>query len=203
MKILSSAICFLLFSAVALAQQPSPDAAKPAASKAPAAAAEGPEITPSPAHPITLEQTRKMFELMNFQKSMDGMMNQIIASQDQQAPFIPTAVWDDFRSSFQSTDFVALFLPVYQKYISTEDAAKSLEFYETPAGHHMLQVMPPMMSDIYKLAGQKGQEIGQAVVQRHMAEIQAAAKKYQEDHAAPSAPASAPPASSDKPASPK
>jgi hypothetical protein len=202
MKKFSSAICVLLLSAAAFAQQPAPAAAKTDAP--PAAAKPAVDSIPPPAHPITLEQTKKMFEVMNFQKSMDAMMNQIISSQTQQAPFIPQSVWDDFRTSFQKTDFVALFLPVYQKYLSAEDAAKSLEFYETPAGKHMLQAMPPMMADIYKIASQKGQEIGQAVADRHMPEIQAAAKKYQEDHSEQEAPITTvePPANA-KPDSPK
>jgi uncharacterized protein len=202
MKFFCSAVCFLVLSTSAFAQQPANAASSPTTTSA------KPEIAP-PAHPITLEQTRKMFELMDFQNMMDGMMNQMIAIQNQQAPFIPPAVWDDFRATFKKTDFVTLFLPVYQKYLSEEDAAKSLEFYETPAGRRMLRSMPLMMGDISSVAGQKGQEIGQAVVQRHMDEIKAAAKKYQDEHASPAAtpsseaPATAPPPAAAKPDSPK
>ncbi len=142
-----------------------------------------------------------MFDLMNFQKTMDGMMNQMISMQNQQAPFIPQSVWDDFRATFKATDFVSLFLPVYQKYLSEEDAAKSIEFYQTPAGRRMLEAMPLMMADISAVAGQKGEEIGHSVVERHMPEIQAAAKKYQEEHATPQPSGSAP--ATAKPDSPR
>ena len=197
MRVIYAASCFLLLSTVAIAQQPAP---APATGDATAQAA--PAVTP-PAHPITLEQTTKMFELMDFQHTMDSIMNQMISMQSRQVPFMPTSVWDDFRDTFKKTDFVTLFLPVYQKYLSEEDAAKSLEFYETPSGRRMLRAMPLMMGDISTIAGQKGQEIGQAVVQRHMDEIQAAAKKYQQDHPSPDQPSSAPGAGTPKPDSQK
>lgn len=181
MKLLLAAICCVALSTASFGQNAAPDQAGSATS---ADATAAPKVTP-PAHPITLEQTRKMFELMNFQTTMDSMMNQMISIQNQQAPFIPQSVWDDFRTTFKKTDFISLFLPVYQKYLSEEDAAKSLEFYETPAGRRMLRAMPLMMADISGVAGQKGEEIGHTVVERHMPEIQAAAKKYQQEHASP------------------
>ena len=196
MRVIYAACCFLLLSTVALAQQPAPETAPGSAAQAATA------VTP-PAHPITLEQTTKMFELMDFQKTMDSIMNQMIAMQTRQVPFMPASVWDDFRETFKKTDFVTLFLPVYQKYLSEEDAAKSLEFYETPSGKRMLRAMPLMMGDISTIAGQKGQEIGQAVIQRHMDEIQAAAKKYQQEHPSQDEPSSGPAAGAPKPDSPK
>ncbi len=197
MRLLFAAICCVALSTASFAQTAAPNGQQGMAPGNPAGA---PDITP-PAHPITVDQTRKMFELMNFQKTMDGMMNQMISMQNQQAPFIPQSVWDDFRSTFKQTDFVSLFLPVYQKYLSEEDAAKSIEFYQTPAGRRMLEAMPLMMADISSVAGQKGEEIGHSVVERHMPEIQAAAKKYQEEHAAPQPSGSAP--TTPKPDSPR
>ena len=141
-----------------------------------------------PAHPITMAQTRQMFALMNFDKMVDQMMQQMIAMQTDQAPYIPTTVWDDFRVTFRKTDFVEVFLPVYQKYISEEDAEKSLEFYQTPAGQHMLKAMPPMMVEVSTLGAQKGQEIARSVLDRHMDEIKAAEKKYEEQKQSAPAP---------------
>jgi hypothetical protein len=145
----------------------------------------GVEVTP-PAHPITLEQTREMFALMNFDKMMDELMQQMIAKQSEQAPFIPAAVWDDMRDTFRKTDFIAAFLPVYQKYISEEDARASLAFYKTPAGQHMLKAMPPMMMEVSAIGSQKGQDIAHQVFERHADEIKEAARKYQEQQKQPS-----------------
>jgi hypothetical protein len=139
-----------------------------------------------PAHPITIEQTREMYELMGFKKMMNGMLTQTISMQKQQAPFVPQDVWTDLQTSFDNVDYVTVFQPIYAKYLSEEDAAKSLEFYRTPAGRHMLEVMPPLMHDIMLASQQKGQEVGRQVIDRHRAEIEAAQKKYQQEHEAQS-----------------
>ncbi len=134
-----------------------------------------------PAHPITTAQTREMFELMGYKKLMDNMLNQTIAMQKQQAPFVPADVWTDFQNSFSNIDYVSLLQPIYAKYISEEEAAKSLEFYRTPAGRHMLESMPMLMRDIMVASQQNGQKIGHEVIERHRAEIEAAQKKYQQE----------------------
>jgi uncharacterized protein len=150
------------------------------------------ENTP-PAHPITVEQTREMYELMGFKKTMNGMLMQTIAMQKQQAPFVPQDVWTDLQTSFDKVDYVSIFQPIYAKYLSQEDAAKALEFYRTPAGRHMLEVMPQLMHDIMLASQQKGQQVGREVIDRHRAEIEAAQKKYQQEHEPqPAAPASGP-----------
>jgi hypothetical protein len=193
MRILYMLACAAALTAPAWGQQAAPSAKSTAASAATAQPA-------PPAHPITLEQTRKMFQLMDFNVSMDSMMDRMISMQSQQAPFIPASVWDDMRATFKKTDFVVLFLPTYQKYLSEYDAQQAIEFYSTPAGKHMLKSLPLMMADVSTVASQKGQEIARGVIDRHMDEIQAAQKKYQEQApAGGDAPAPAPaPAESPK-----
>lgn len=154
--------------------------------------ASGSETTP-PAHPITIEQTREMYDLMGFKKTMNGMLMQTIAMQKQAAPFVPQDVWTDLQTSFDNVDYVSIFQPIYAKYLSQEDAAKSLEFYRTPAGRHMLEIMPPLMHDIMLASQQKGQQVGREVIDRHRTEIEAAQKKYQQEHEPqPTTPASGP-----------
>ncbi len=138
------------------------------------------EITP-PAHPITVTQTREMFDLMGFQKLLNGNLTQMISMQKQSAPFVPEDVWTDLQTSFDKTDYVALFQPVYAKYLSQEDATKALEFYRTPAGRHVVETMPPLMHDIMVVAQQNGQKVGREVIDRHRPEIEAAQKKYQQE----------------------
>ena len=177
-----------------------PKSAAPGAATAPAtganaASSASTQATP-PAHPITIDQTREMYDLMGFKNTMNGMLMQTIAMQKQAAPFVPEDVWTDLQTSFGNVDYVSIFQPIYAKYLSQEDAAKSLEFYRTPAGHHMLEVMPPLMHDIMLASQQKGQQVGREVIDRHRTEIEAAQKKYQQEHEPqPAAPASGPGAS--------
>ncbi len=157
-------------------------ASAPSSRPASSTAATGQNEAPTPpAHPITQAQTREMFELMGYKKLMDNMLNQTIAMQKQQAPFVPADVWTDFQTTFSNVDYVALLQPIYAKYISEDEAAKSLEFYRTPAGRHMLESMPMLMRDIMVTSQQNGQKIGREVIDRHRPEIEAAQKKYQQE----------------------
>ena len=155
-----------------------------------------------PAHPITMDQTRELLNLMNYKNLEQANWSQMIALNKRAAPFIPDDVWTDVQSNINSIDYPALMQPIYAKYLSTEDAAKALEFYSTPAGKRVLQAFPPMLGESVGAAQQKGREVGRDAIDKHRPEIEAAQKKYQAEHAPPAgstAPgAGAPPA----PASP-
>jgi uncharacterized protein len=167
----------ILLSPFTFAQQSPSQPPQHAAAKKQAGSASGTTSAP-PAHPITLEQTKEMFELMHFRSTMLGMLHANLQEQRQRAPFIPEDVWQDFEMSFGKADFIPVFLPVYQKYLSQEDAAKALEFYRTPTGQHVLAVMPGLMQDVGAAAQTKGDQIAQAVFERHHQEIEDAQKRF-------------------------
>jgi uncharacterized protein len=75
-----------------------------------------------------------------------------------------------------------LMQPIYAKYLSTEDAAKALEFYRTPAGKRVLQSMPQMLGESVSAAQQKGRQAGRDAIEKHRPEIEVAQKKYQAEH---------------------
>jgi hypothetical protein len=144
-----------------------------------------------PAHPITLEQTKEMFQLMHFHETMLSMLHANLQAQRERAPFVPEDVWQDFETSFGRADFIPVFLPVYRRYLSEEDAARALDFYRTPAGQHVLAVMPPLMQDVATAAQAKGEEIAQEVFERHHDEIEAAQKKFNQQGTPPENPPAA------------
>lgn len=171
----------------AFAQQPASPPASSAA-KSQREAKQTPRIAP-PAHPITLAQTEEMFRLMHFQATMQATLRATLERERERAPFIPEDVWQDFEASFAKADFIPVYLPVYQKYLSQEDAAKAIEFYRTPAGQHTLSVLPDLIQDVGEAAQKKGEEIARQVFERHHQEIEDAARKYQEQNAPPPPPA--------------
>jgi hypothetical protein len=160
-----------------------------------------------PAHPVTLEQTRELLDLMGYKKMEQNNWSQMIAMNKQAAPFIPEDVWTDVQTNINGIDYPSLMQPIYAKYLSTEDAAKALDFYRTPAGKRVLQAFPPMLGESVGAAQQKGRQVGRDAIDKHRPEIEEAQKKYQAEHAPPAgstAPgAGAPPAqASPAPASP-
>ena len=135
-----------------------------------------------PAHPITLAQTRELLDLMNYKKIEDSNWSQMISMNRQAAPFIPEDVWTDVQSNVNGIDYPALMQPIYAKYLSQEDAEKALVFYRTPAGKRVLQSMPPLLGESVAASQQKGRQLGREAIEKHRPEIEAAQKKYQEEH---------------------
>jgi hypothetical protein len=151
-----------------------------------------------------LEQTRELLTLMDYKKMEQNNWSQMIAMNKQAAPFIPQDVWTDVQTNINAIDYPSLMQPIYAKYLSTEDAAKALDFYRTPVGKRVLEAFPPMLGESVGAAQQKGRQVGRDAIDKHRPEIEAAQKKYQAEHAPPAgstAPgAGAPPSPSTGPA---
>jgi hypothetical protein len=154
-----------------------------------------------PAHPITMEQTRELLNLMNYKEMEQNNWSEMIAMNKRAAPFIPDDVWTDVQTNISGIDYPSLMQPIYAKYLSQEDAAKALVFYGTPAGKRVLQAFAPMLGESVGAAQKKGREVGREAIQKHQAEIEAAQKKYQAEHAPPAG-STAPGAEPAQPASP-
>lgn len=203
MKCFPSAICgFLLVlpitAGTGLAQSTTPSGATHAGSSASTTQTAPASATPSsersigtlnpgaptpPAHPITMEQTRELLDLMNYKKIEDNNWSQMITMNKQAAPFIPQDVWTDVQSGISGIDYPVLMQPIYAKYLSQEDAAKALVFYRTPEGRRVLQSMPPILGESVAASQQKGRQVGRDAIEKHRPEIEAAQKKYQAEHA--------------------
>ena len=180
MKILQTAACTVVFTVSAIAQQ----AAKPAtpASQQPSSAAAEPAIKP-PANPITPAQIKEMQELTGapaMQKRIVSNAMQFYRSQF--PPYIPQDVVDDLQKSLENADLESHAAEIYPKYLSTEDAAKVIEFYKSPAGQHLVTAQPYMMTEMQRSSVQIAQQTAKDVIERHKPEIEAAQQKYMQEH---------------------
>jgi hypothetical protein len=184
MKIFQMTACAMVLSTSAFAQQASTPAAHPATS-APAhsaSASEAPSIPP-PANPITAAQIKEMEQVTGVKE----MQKRIVSSamqyyRSQFPPFMPQDVIEDLSKSLESADLNAQATTVYPKYVSTEDAAKIIEFYKTPTGQRMIAAQPEMMTEMQRSAIQIAQQTAKDVIERHKPEIEAAQQKYIQEH---------------------
>jgi hypothetical protein len=103
-------------------------------------------------------------------------------------PFMPQDVSTDLEQSFQRLDLETPIIAIYKQHISTEDATAIIAFYKTPAGKDMMKAMPELLQQSQQVSVQLARKTAQEVVQRHRPEIEAAAKKYQEEHGPKAAP---------------
>ena len=178
MRILQTAACAAVFTVSAFAQQAAtPPASKPAAPATQQGAAE-PAIKP-PANPITPAQIKEMQELTGASTTKKRIVaNAIQFYRSQFPPYIPQDVIDDLEKSLQNADLESHAAEIYPKYLSTEDAAKVIDFYKSPAGQHLVTAQPYMMTEMQRSAVQIAQQTAKDVIERHKSEIEAAQQKY-------------------------
>ena len=188
MRIFQMAACAMVLSASAFAQQTAAPAAQHPASttpQPPPSASTNPAITP-PANPITPEQIKEIQQLTG----VTAMQKRVVASamqyyHSQLPPYIPQDVVDDLTKSLETADLGSQAATIYPKYISTEDAAKIIEFYKTPAGQRYTAAQPAMMTDMQRSSVQIAQQTAKEVIERHKPEIEAAQAKYMQEHQQP------------------
>jgi hypothetical protein len=157
------------------------------------AAAQMAPTTPSTAAPGSQSVTPKISGLdgdtvKGYEKTISDNLEKMISMQKARAPFIPTDFWDDLDSSFKKIDYSTALYDVYKKYLSTEDATKLIDFSKTSAGQHFFETMPETSREATQAIQKEQQTTGQQVQARHKDEIDAALKKYREEHAPKPAP---------------
>ena len=202
-KLTVGAAAPLLLALAATAQTPAAKPASPPPLPTPGSVAK-PNQPPPPAHPITLEQAHELMQLMSTDKIKTRMLDNVTAYEQRFPPFVPQDVKEDIHASFQKMDIDGQTVATYQRYLSTEDAAKIIEFDKTPAGKDLLAATPLIMGEIQQNANKMATQTMQAALERHKSEIEAAQKSYEAAHPAPSLGAPGPgagAASSGKPSS--
>jgi hypothetical protein len=178
MRFVSVFASTLIFTASALGQQA--PASLPAqggvSSQTPSATIDQP-----PEHPITTAQVHELLELTGANRLKDQMIhNTMTYLQKAFPPYMPKDVIDDLEASFAKLDVESMTVEEYQKHISTEDAAQFIAFYKTPAGIHLVSVLPVIAQDVQASATKQASQITQEVIERHRDEIMAAAAKYKQ-----------------------
>ena len=190
MKFLQYAGCGLLLTLSAAAQMAPSSSTTPSSSQnaAPKISTLGGDEVKGPEHPITLDQMKVLYVSMGYEKTIDQNLQTLITTQKTRAPFIPDSFWDDLNTSFKKIDYPTALLDVYKKYLSTEDAAKLIDFSKTEAGKHFMETLPVTSRDANLAIQKQQQQTGMQVQARHKDEIDAALKKYREEHAPKPAP---------------
>ena len=202
MKFAQYAACGIFLTLTAAAQTATTPSASPnapsqsAPSTTPATSPKlstlGGDSVKGPEHPLTPEQSKELYIAMGYQKTLEENRTQQLAAQKARAPFIPQDVWDDFDATSAKVDYPTAFYDVYKKYVSTDDATKLIEFANTPAGKSFFDNSPVINRETAQAIQKAQQSVGAEVQARHKDEIEAAVKKYREEHAPKPAPSLGP-----------
>ncbi len=136
-----------------------------------------------PEHPVTLDQVHEMMQLTGAGNLARQMMEKLMPLMRQSMPpYMPSDVLDDIQSSMLHADLETPIIHVYQQHLSTDDGAAIIAFYKTPAGQRFLATMPAIVQESQQAGGQVGRQIIDDVLTRHQPEIEAAKKKYDQEH---------------------
>ena len=135
-----------------------------------------------PAHPVTAAQVHEILQLTGTDPMRRQMLDGMLPYLKQMMPYLPEDAAEDFQSSLEDADFQGAMVEAFQKRLSTEDAERIIAFYKTDVGRHMIAVMPAILNEGQDAGAALGQRVMLAVIQRHKAEIDAAAAKYHQEH---------------------
>lgn len=72
-----------------------------------------------------------------------------------------------FQTKLDPEVMVDLAIPVYDKYLTDADIKSMIEFYSTPVGKKVVQVLPQLMSE----SGEKGRQWGERIGRDSMIEV--------------------------------
>jgi len=183
MRVVSLLASTLILTTAAFGQQstaPADSSSRTAPSQASNAVDQPPE------HPCTVAQVRELLELTGANQLRIQVMRKMMTQLGQALPpFMPKDVIDEMESRLEKIDVEPMAVQAYQRHLSTEDAAQLIAFYETPAGQHVVRILPIVTGELQDAGSKEGQRVAQEVIQQHVDEIKAAAAKYQQEHAAP------------------
>jgi hypothetical protein len=93
-----------------------------------------------PEHPITEEQLRTFLKVTHFLSVNRQLIHEKLEVQRKQMPeWYPESVWNEISDTIENIDMVSLSLPVYQKYVSEDDARFVIRFMATTQGQKLSQ----------------------------------------------------------------
>jgi len=99
-----------------------------------------PQAIQPPEHPITEEQLRTYYNVCHIPSLSRQLTHEKMEAQRKQLPdWYPRSVWDEIEEAIDNIDLPKIALPVYQKYVSEDDAEWLIRFTATPQGQKLLQ----------------------------------------------------------------
>ena len=146
------------------------------------AAAAATSENPPPAHPVTPAQVYQILSITGSDTLRREMLDGLVPHLKEMMPYMPADVVEDIQRRLGTADYEGAMVRAFQQRLSTEDAAAIIAFYQSPAGQHMVAVMPAIIDDGRQAAAELGQQVMFDVMRRHKDEIDAAAKLYHDEH---------------------
>jgi hypothetical protein len=92
--------------------------------------------------------------------------------------------FEKFQAKASPERFLALAVPVYDKYYSDEEIKGLIQFYQTPLGQKTITVLPKLMGELQAAGGRLGEQLGRQSMSEVLAEHPDLAKALDDAKAA-------------------
>jgi len=79
---------------------------------------------------------------------------------------IPDEFWDEFKKELTTTDWIDMFIPVYEKFYSDNEVRELIQFYQSPIGKKVISNTPLIMQESMQIGQVWGQKLGEKLVER-------------------------------------
>lgn len=100
-----------------------------------------PQLLP-PAHPITRDQMQALLGGMKAIEGHQAHLREALGVQQKSLPaWFPSAVWGEIVQKIEAIDLVDIDLPIYQKYVSQEQADAMILLFQGPTGDELAQLV--------------------------------------------------------------
>jgi hypothetical protein len=135
----------------------------------------------TPEHPVTAAQVYQILDLTGMNTQKREMLDGLLPHLKEMMPWMPADVVADLERTLGTADFEGAMVRSFRQRLSTEDAAAIIAFYQSPAGRHMITVMPTVLNDGQDAVAELGQQVMLQVIQRHKDEIDTASRVYRDE----------------------
>lgn len=112
---------------------------------------------------------KHLFEVSGTSESYKSAVTQMITMFKQQYTDVSSDVWAEFESEFLKTsldELTQMLVPVYNKYLTSEDLDGLISFYLSPAGAKYAKVTPFITQESMQVGQEWGMKLGQAFAEK-------------------------------------
>jgi hypothetical protein len=111
-------------------------------------------------------EVRKLLDMTGVAKMSEQVVSQMMGQFKQMMPQVPEQFWTDFAKEAKPEDLISLEIPIYAKYLTSEDVQALIRFYESPTGKKFVSVQPMITQESMKIGQEWGRKLGERVMQK-------------------------------------
>ena len=116
-----------------------------------------------PAPQVKEAEVRELLTLTGQREMMLSGIREMIAASRETMPNVPPEFWSRFLAKAESSDVLAMVVPVYQRHLTPADLQVMLAFYRSEAGKRLIQLQPKLFAESVAAGKKWGEEIGRQV----------------------------------------